>query len=330
MTIAFGEILYWLRRRLGCAGKGRLRILQTIAQRGYVYDDLKIEQIGLNKEKLISLSRRYNFPLISQYYPSRGDTESLLRIAWWGSAWGDVACVENHKSSYLVLEESALFNLAIALFDTVVDEYPDLKSEITKTINPVRIRRRLYQPDKKCSALICDHSLLYCVAHIFNDMLTSIGIRLSDQPRHLERIARILESMYKSELRLSSEPFNAKKLPLVFIGLLSNVSCRRDVCHLFECIGDFIYLWDDWLDLSEDMIRFVPNAFLSSTFKYPLGLSSFIYLCRSFSRILAGSLYHKQIANLLATKLEMVSDSAKRVGPNTFRKTTVLCNYLIT
>lgn len=330
MTAAFGEILYWLERRLGCAGKERLRILQAIAQQGHVYDELKIEQIGLTKERLSSLSRIYNIPLISQNYPSRGDTESLLRIAWWGSAWGDVACIENDKSNSLVLKESALFNLAIALFDTVVDEYPNLKSEITKIINPFKIRRRLYQPSKEYTALICDHPLLGCIAHIFNDMLSSIGLRLSDQPQHLERIAQILESMYKSELRLSSNPFNAKRLPLLFIGLLSNVSYRCDVCHLFECIGDFIHLWDDWLDLSEDMIRLAPNAFLGSTIKNPLGIYTLIYLCRSFSRILAGSFYHKQIANLLAAKLEMVVASAKRVGPNTFRKTAVLCNYLVT
>ena len=84
-----------------------------------------------------AMSNTCDFRALASGFPARGDTESLIRIAWWGSAWGDVVCAPDAPDRDLVLKEAALFNLGIALFDSVIDERPDLHLAVSECILPL-------------------------------------------------------------------------------------------------------------------------------------------------------------------------------------------------
>jgi hypothetical protein len=249
----------------------------------------------------------------------RGGPEQLWRIVWWGVTLADLPGTATGTARV----EAGQYNLAFALFDSVVDSAPSLVSPLAHALMPDRLRARLADPDPS-AALTTDHRGLEPLVRVFDMALSHTGRRLRAQSDRLERLGDLLEAMFRSELRATSDPFLAKTLPVVFIGAL--VDRRTTTAHLFQALAEFIWLWDDWLDLADDLRRLRPNAFLG-----PAGSRSAraTACARGMARLIAGSRAHGEVADRLERALASTLSAAREAGDETYRLTAAFHRELI-
>lgn len=319
--------MYWLRKRLGCAGPGRFRILQNLS---LPLGDERVpdrKAVGLFSRELSSLSEDYSFSRISRAFRPRGTADELLRIAWLGSVLGDIASGGPGDDWTEIATEAALFNLGVALFDTVVDESQGKVPRLAEALRPGRLSQRLSNPSDPESALSCGDADIRLIVQLFDGALCSMGRRFSPDRAHLEHLAHLLARMYESELGQSGDPFAAKVLPVAFIGELSAPSFLKKMRLLFAALSHYLHLWDDWLDIGEDMARMAPNAFLTPSVRVP-ALGMLMYAGRSVARVVGGGLFHEKIAHTLYDAQEKAIEASLGVNFSTYEKTITLCRYL--
>jgi hypothetical protein len=130
--------------------------------------------------------------------------------------------------------------------------------------------------------------------------------------------------MFRSELRTAADPFLAKTLPVVFIGAL--VDARASTARLFHSLSDFLWLWDDWLDIADDLGHLRPNAFLGRA-SSPIGRAT---ACLRGSVLLAaGSMAHSRGAYRLERAFVSTLDAASEMGAETLRRTVAFQRELL-
>jgi hypothetical protein len=186
------------------------------------------------------------------------DTARITTVARWGALLADIS--GGPKSDTQLLPEAAAFNVAVASFDTLVDEQPDLLPAAAHALHPLRLKQRL---DGEISRLDPGEMKdpVRCVVDLFDYTLGGISRTYKDIPDEREVLSRLLAEMYRSELGLG-DPLRAKSLPVVFIGRLGNGTGDREVDQLYESLAHFLAGWDDFVDLFIDWGRFAPNEFL--------------------------------------------------------------------
>lgn len=313
----------WLRRRLGSAGRGRLRVLEVLRERLGAEGQPALS-IGLADHELDRLCADCRTAALALAVPARGDAASLRRILWWGSALGDIASAVRPDDRDRIVREAALFNLGVALFDSVVDRAPQLVPPLARALAPARLEARLHASGAD-PVLAVDQPLLEPLVGIFDAALGSIGQRFRDEPAHLEHLRWLLERMFLSELGLSPNPFAAKTLPVTFIGALAGPS--RDWTRVFDGLSRFMSVWDDWLDLAEDMRRLAPNAFLGG--RRGVSLGGALYAGRSLARVAAGGRLHGGLGDRLFEPLDASLIAARAGNEALYTRTIALYSHLL-
>lgn len=328
MTRVSGSAPYWLRGRLGCGGTARLRIVERLRDDVPELGPVCGESLGFNATELSAFSRAYDLDAIARRITWRGDVDRLRSIAWWGSALGDVASGERRLERTSTLAEAAAFNLAVALFDSVVERGRESSTQLTTALAPDRIRHRLLRPSDEGSRIACRDATLDLVAGLFDRVLASVGRRLAGRLHHLESLARQLESMYLSEIGVTADPFVAKSGPVILIGALSGDADLRCKRRLFNSLGHFCQLWDDSLDIAEDLRSAAPNTFLGVPHRAGVAGTARFWL-NGLGRVIAGDRMHERIALRLAAGLRETLAAARECDPGTQRRTLALCRALV-
>ena len=304
-TTAFGDSRR-VRRRLGSAGASRDALLERLRAR--LPDGGDDVRLGLTGAELAGVVPERD--ALELATAARGDAERLRRIVWWGSALADLPDGANGARA-----DAGRFNLAFALFDSVVDDTPGRIPALAHVLAPRRLRQRLAGG----GALATDVSELAPLVGLFDTALAGSGRRLRSQPRRLDELGDLLEAMFRSELRVTPDPFAAKTLPVVFLGAL--VDGNAATARLFRALAEFLWLWDDWLDVAADFVRLRPNAFL--------GRGGAAICLRGATRLAAGARAHAAVADRLDRAFSASLDAALRAGGGTYERTVAFHRELL-
>lgn len=297
-----------LERRVGVLGDGRSRILnQLIAAVPGPAPETAGLQPGLSADRLQRLAAQGRFSDLGEAFPTRGGTGRIGLIAWFGSLVADIGCAPTFRHRDLVLREGALFNLAVALFDTIIDDQPSRRRAAAEALRPevliAVLRGGVPLPNHGDTAL---NSLV----GLFNSTLLSTHRRLCRSPGTLSELGELLSRMYRSELGIDRDRFAAKILPVVYIGRLGDLADSPAVRDLYTRLSKFIALWDDWNDLADDILAGRPNWFAGDGSGW-----SIRNVARPSWRVLGGRFSHAQIARTLRVVMEdTVTES--RSAPN--------------
>lgn len=301
----------WVRARLGSAGAPRSDLLGRLRDR--VPSDGGEVALGLDDAALERLLPDDQAELLADGTSgARGDPDRLRRIVWWGAALADVPGTATGTAR----AEGGRFNLAVALFDSVVDDTPDRVPALARALAPGRLRRRIARPDDERTALTTEPTGLGPLVRLFDEALVDAGRRLRTQPRRLDRLGDLLEAMFLSELRATDDPFAAKRLPVIFIGAL--VDGGLPTARLFLALAEFLWLWDDWLDLADDLRRLRPNAFLGRCGSRAGRAGA---CARGGLRLLAGPTARSQVAGQVEGAFVRTLAAASQAGGEPYRRT---------
>jgi hypothetical protein len=249
----------------------------------------------------------------------RGDQTRIVEIAGWGAALGDLATEPGAAEAGAIKREAALFNLGVAVFDSLVDEGSPSLPDLAEALAPRHLHRRLHSGGRPDASLACSSPENMPIVRLFDGALSSVAVRRKGAKEELDQLSRLLELMYRSEMGLSSDPFVAKRLPVSFIGYLGAVPGRHEPVLLFHCLGHFLHLLDDWQDLADDLIQRAPNAFLGRDRPdTPEGLVA--NLGRGLGLAARGPEAHEDVAQALRRPLERSLGLAAELGPGSHDK----------
>ncbi len=158
--------------------------------------------------------------------------------------------------------EAALFNLGVSVFDSVVDDEPQLLGELEAALHPDRVAERLrLAAGSTARPALCSDRAAELVVALFDRALHSAAARLEGDFTARLRLHRLLVAMYESELGLSSDRRAAKTLPVVFIGELAGARRNRIIEDLYAKLAAFLCLYDDWQDVDDDRRSHSFNTF---------------------------------------------------------------------
>jgi hypothetical protein len=320
--------MYWMRKRLGSAGAARLRILETVRRESPEVWDTAVTPIGLTPDQLVAFSARHELPCMANYTALRGDTRKLESIAWWGSAIADVVMVSHSAVRVRAMEEAAAFNLAVALFDSVVEHETRSAQQLMSALAPDRMRRRLDHPAESGAALNCADPLASRIARLFDFTLASVGGRCCTQPVGRAEMAALLEGMYLGATSVSGDPMLAKRGPVIFIGLLADLNGGRASRLLALALATFCQQWDDWQDMAEDLRVLSPNSFLGVPPRR-FHIATVGYAGNAAIRLVGGRWCHPRIAKVISSSVVNVLAAARDISSEHHNKATSLCHALI-
>lgn len=237
----------------------------------------------------------------------------MLEVAGWGASLGDLATPTDYALRESVMQESALFNLGVALFDSFVDDQDPRVAEVSVALSPDRLSARLVGSELLCHWDAVADSGTRAVVRLFDVALRGVRERCDSDPIQLNELSNLLTRMYHSELGNIDDPFAAKRLPVEFIGHLGAVSgCRRRLA-MFEKLAIFLQRFDDWQDISDDFLARAPNSYLSH--RRPVGvLASSQHACAGLWLILRGSRYHSSLSDSLVSSMSETLAEARKLG----------------
>jgi hypothetical protein len=320
--------MHWLRRRMGGAGRPCLRIRERVGECLPQLREDGNDDLGLSASELSAFSEMNKLEEIGQHFPWRGTAQRLETIAWWGSAVGDIACRRRPFERSQILCEAAGFNLGISLFDSILEHEPSKSPYLIEVLNEAHLKERMRDPLEADTQLICDDPTLDLLVQLFDRALSSIGQRFAASVRQIDYLSELLQEMYRSELGLSNDRFAAKSLPIVFIGTWANPNEDERAFCFFDALGCFMRLWDDWLDITDDVRNLAPNSFIGA----PSSLASFDalgYFARFLARAIGGTLFHKGVSNALCDALKKSLSAASCWDHQAYRKTVQLFRVLL-
>lgn len=253
-----------LEKMVGSKGSSRAFILarlQSVLQK----KDFEEEPVslGLQHSELELLSERHYFKQLSSDFSTRGDENRMKEIAWFGSVIGDIFCPAYTEDKMSVLREAAVFNVAVALFDTVVDDLSQEKLAILAgAITPSRMVERIEHPMETTFALHSSDQSLNRILKLFDFVLAGLGRRFENDQVKRGYLVELLSVMYRSEVMSGGNKLKAKRLPIVFIGLLSGGSKDAHDIRLINEFSRLLSLLDDWQDLGQDICHRKANGLI--------------------------------------------------------------------
>lgn len=320
--------MYWLRKRLGCAGQPCLRIREHIRECLPETRQAEDGPLGFSGPELADFTETHQLAEIATRFSWRGNLKRLETIAWWGSALGDVASVRHPIDRSQVLWEAASFNLGVCLFDSILENESGKFQPLARALDGVHLKARLERPSILDRPLTCEDHSFDLVVRLFDNALVGAGRRFSCWPAQINYLSKLLEVMYRSEMGLAEDRFAAKTMPVAFIGALGNHYKEEQAHWFFTAFGRFIQLWDDWLDLTEDLGSLAPNAFLGAP-RSVVSFEALEYSVRFLARAAGGTLFHEAIAITLSDALKISLLAARRWDNQAYRKTLLLCHELL-
>jgi hypothetical protein len=220
--------------------------------------------LGMKSEQVRALASDHGFSALACRYPSRGGVDRLCELAWLGTVFVDIGMDDTHPERDVVMREAALFNVAIALFDTVIDDgVRDERAVLLEALKPARLLARLENPRAEGSLLYASHPHAHPIVGLFDVALASIAARFHLRTeRTLDRLKLTLVAMYESETRDRHDRSQAKALPVMFYGLLPDGGARANVAAVFRQLGELVAWLDDWKDLRDDLLRARANLWI--------------------------------------------------------------------
>jgi hypothetical protein len=263
---ALGADFSWISYRLGTTGRRRAQILtnltETLRRSSYARDSQGI-RLGLQETELDDLADLCHLARLANVFPTRGSYGTLREILWFGSALAELTGSRSQKEPSTAVRDAALFNLAVSLIDTVVDERPAMVKPLRNALNPTNIYRRLERPNQSpplsTASPELDELLSLC-----DYLLARLGRRFSGDQPSLLVIRDLLWRMHLAEFSADSNPLDAKKIPVIFIWVISG-DHRESTYQLFLRLSDILSLVDDWQDLTKDILHLRANQFLGLT-----------------------------------------------------------------
>lgn len=315
----------WLRRRLGCAGRARLRIVEGL--RASIGAPLCVPDIvlGWSDAELAAFTHRCQLGELAAAVSGRGDAAGLAKIAWWGAALADLMPASNALVRQEAMAIGAAFNLAVALFDSAIEQAPIPRLALVEALAPQRLRARIHHPRDDNMRLRSEHPAATRVVALFDYALSLTGRRYAGQQSSLDELDGLLETMYRSVLGQSDDPFIAKTGPVVFIGA---VAAGRAGQALYAALARFCQLWDDALDIAEDLTALAPNHFLGKGRGLAMH-TTLAYVVRGSARVVAGAALHGSIERPLHSALQASLTAASACDHETHTRTIRLCRELL-
>jgi hypothetical protein len=315
----------WLRRRLGCAGRARLRIVEGLRASLGAPQCAPDSVPGWSDAQLAAFTHACELGELAAAVSGRGDAASLAKIAWWGAALADLVPAGNTLARQEAMEIGAAFNLAVALFDSAIDQAPIPRLALVEALAPQRLCARLHHPRDERVQLRSEHPVAARVVGLFDLALSRAGCRYAGQQTNLDELGALLEAMYRSVLGQSDDPFIAKAGPVIFIGA---VAAGRAGQALYAALARFCQLWDDALDIAEDLTVLAPNHFLGKGRGLAMH-TTLAYVARGSARVLAGAALHGSIERHLHQALQASLTAALACDHETHRRTLRLCRELL-
>jgi hypothetical protein len=212
-------------------------------------------------EEIDRLAHEWRFDLLASAFPQRGQEQVLKRVAWYGSAIADIFAPFGRLRRD-AQRSGALFNVAVALFDTCIDAHEHDAAELADALNPDRLAARLRRPS--AAPLATQNPRCDMLCSLFDSVVVQAGRRFGGEPQLLDHLELLLVRMYESEVRRGARRDAAKVLPVRFICAVADGSLEPARLDLHARFGSLMALLDDWQDLNDDLMRGRANHFVSA------------------------------------------------------------------
>jgi hypothetical protein len=277
------------------------------------------EELGLPLRRIESECADYDLAAVALRVSARGATaEHLHLIARHGSALADIGCAPGREDRDQLLLDAAIFNLAVALIDSLVDEDAPAGASVARVLSPELVARRLLAPDDPGGVVPTSDSLggLYALC---DALLVRLGRRFAADRAKLEQLGGMLAQMHRSEFDAKADRLAAKALPVAFIGVLVDDGRSPHIQELYRELGALIGSADDWHDLPGDMRHLRANQFVLArdrTLRHQLE-----YLARGAYRLVFPGRLAEEVITTLSERATCVLTLAQRISPETQSKT---------
>jgi hypothetical protein len=277
--------------------------------------------LGLPAGEIEAACALYGIDGLVERMPSRADTAAdLHHIAWHGSALADIGCPADHPLREGLLLDGALFNLAVALTDSLVDEDPRAGMRAARVLSPQALERRLRAPGDPRVAIAGEEPDLEPLYGLWDALLARVGERFAGDPRALTELADMLRRMHRGEFDEGADRLPAKVLPVEFIGvLLREGESPAALRELYGELGRLLALSDDWNDLAEDMRRMRANQLV--LMRDYTRADRLRYVARCLQRVVFSRALAEEVADRLCAGVARVLASAGEISPDTHART---------
>ena len=275
----------------------------------------QLDSLGLDEAAIEAACARYGIDGLVPRIPSRAETAGdLHHIAWHGSALADVGCPAEHPLREQLLLDGALFNLAVALTDSLVDEDPHAGARAGRVLSPRTLERRLREPHDPRAAIVGEEPGLEALFGLWDALLARLGERYGEDPDALAGLAAMLRQMHGGEFDAGADRLPAKVLPIEFVGAIMR---ERDspaaLGELYRELGALLALSDDWNDLAEDMRRMRANQLV--LMRDHTRADRLRYVARCLQRVVFPRALAEEVAGGLSAGLDRVLARAEAISP---------------
>jgi hypothetical protein len=273
------------------------------------------DSLGLGEAEIEAACARYGIDELVPQIPSRAQTAGdLHHIAWHGSALADVGCPADHPLREQLLLDGALFNLAVALTDSLVDEDPHTGARAGRVLSPPSLERRLRAPSDPQAAIAGEEPGLEALFGLWDALLARLGERYGEDRAALARLAEMLRRMHGGEFDDGADRLPAKLLPIEFIGeILRDGDSPAALGELYRELGALLALSDDWNDLAEDMRRMRANQLV--LMRDHTRADRARYVARCLQRVVFAGALADEVASALSAGVGRVLARAEAISP---------------
>jgi hypothetical protein len=274
---------------------------------------------------LEALARRHDFSLLARVLPDRGDRARLIEIARRGALVANVGLTTPSASADVALRAATLFNVAVALFDTLMESGAAAGVEVARVTTPQGLLG-VALGSTECLPQASDPAAAG-VAALFEAVMRTASSLLVASPAKARRAADLLHRMHTSETQPTASRHAAKVLPTAFIGLLANLDENPGLDALFHRLGEFLALVDDWHDLAGDLLTGNANRFLTDREGSPGG--RLLGAARGLGRVALPARSERFIGDELVSAMSGTLRAAHRLGPAILGRTGALLSHFL-
>jgi len=293
----------------------------------------ELDSLGLAAETIEAACAQTGVDGLVERIHGRGPTAAHLHvIAWHGSALADVGCAPARAHRDELLLDCALFNLAVALTDSLVDDEAAAGARAARALAPQKLARRLHAPHDPDAAIAAGGDGLDAFFALWDTLLARLGERFAGEPERLAQLAALLARMHRSEFDDGADRLPAKVLPIEFLGVV--VADRHEphaaetTVALYRELGELVGLVDDWHDLLADMRRMHANQ-LVMLIGARTPANRLRYLARCLQRVAFPGRLADELAAALCTHVRGVIERAGALSPQARLKAAAYAKGLL-
>lgn len=279
--------------------------------------------LGLNEIEVNLLIQRLKLESYASFFPNRGGIKGFSTIIWWGSVITDIINTNEKDRKNNTLEVAGLFNLGIALFDTIIDDFSKTKRNQLSDLIESEISHKPGIAKHKEYYEIIDHeiSLIRNILSFLQEYINENFGKSNNRHLFLNRLIRL---MFINETSNLSDKRMAKQFPIIFIGALNNYYYDNTrIRLLYRYLGELVNYWDDWKDIRYDAFHNNSNYFLNQ--------NSPLKIQRAFNKIcyfLHLKNYDKAANQIIINQINKIISLARQIEEPICNNTISLLHYL--